>query len=78
MQSFRLNSFRRVSPSLSGSDQIRLENLPQHFAGAPIYFGDPRMVINVLVQEFSQMRDSPGNQIIAVANQGRWLLARFV
>src|SRR4029077_8884099 len=77
MQSLGLYSFRRRLAQLFRISQVRLENLPQHFTGPPIYVGDARIVINVLVQEFSQIAIRL-EQIIAVTNQVRWLLARFV
>ena len=77
MQSLGRNSLRRRLAQHGRIRQVRLENLPQHFAGAPIHFGDARIVINVLVQEFSQIAIRL-EQIIAVTNQGHWLLACLV
>ena len=77
MQSLNFNSFCRRLAQLVRIRQVRLEDLPQHFAGPPINLGDARILINVLVQEFSQIAIRL-EQIIAVTNQGCWLLARFV
>ncbi len=53
MQSLGFNSFCRRLAQLVRIRQVRLENLLQHFAGAPIYFRDAWIVVDVLVQELS-------------------------
>ena len=55
MQSLGLNPFRRRLTQFIRIRQVRLEYLPKHFACAPIHFRNTRIVINVLIQEFSQI-----------------------
>ena len=69
MQSLGLNSFRRRLTQFVRIGQIHLENLAKHFACTSIHFRDARIIINVLVQKFSQIAIRL-EQIIAITNQG--------
>ena len=77
MQSLFLDTSHRAFAQLVGIGKVRYKNASQHLASALIHFRDARMVINILIQEFSE-RTIRRRQFVTVTNKRHGLTAHIV